>query len=204
LARPLIPSATGGSDEAADDGPATRPGHASPAGRTASARGEDTTRAGTGKARRRWMLVLLLATGWLIQAGLRAWFGRMQVVPLANPDETAYLIAARVLAGGTAADLSGSTLYQGGYPLVITPVYWFTSDPATVYHAVVAVNSAVGAALLPLGYLACRRLGLGRPAAYGVATMAALLPEGFIYSQYAMSDTIFPVITLAWLLATHS
>ena len=90
---------------------------------------------------RRW--IVLLAVGWLVQAGLRAWLGRMQVVPLANPDETAYLIAARVLAGGTGADLSFSTLYQVGYPLVITPVYWFTSDPATVYHAVVAVNAAV-------------------------------------------------------------
>jgi hypothetical protein len=203
LARPLIPPATGGSG-AAGDGPVSPLGHVSPAGRTASARGGSTAPAGTGKARRRWVLVLLLALGWLIQAGLRAWFGRMQVVPLANPDETAYLIAARVLAGGSTADLSYSTLYQGGYPLVITPVYWFTSDPATVYHAVVAVNSAIGAALLPLGYLACRRLGLGRPAAYGVAFVAALLPDGFIYSQYAMSDAIFPVLTLAWLLTTHS
>ena len=49
-------------------------------------------------AARRWGL--LLVAGWLRQAGLRAWFGRMQVVPLANPDATAYLIAARVLAGG--------------------------------------------------------------------------------------------------------
>ncbi len=60
---------------------------------------------------------MLLAGGWLVQAGLRAWFGRMQVMPLANPDETAYLIAARVLGGGPGADLSGSTLYPGGYPL---------------------------------------------------------------------------------------
>jgi len=40
-------------------------------------------------------------------------------VPLANPDESAYLIAARVLAGGPATDFSYSTLYQGGYPLLI-------------------------------------------------------------------------------------
>ena len=55
---------------------------------------------------------MLLVAGWLCQAGLRAWFGRMQVMPLANPDETAYLIAARVLAGLPGADLSGSTLYR--------------------------------------------------------------------------------------------
>jgi hypothetical protein len=147
---------------------------------------------------------VLLVAGWLCQAGLRAWFGRMQVMPLANPDETAYLIAARVLAGLPGADLSGSTLYPGGYPLLITPVYWFTSNPTTVYHAVVMINSAISAAVLPLGYLACRRLGLDRPAAYGVATVTALVPAGFFYSQYAMTDAVFPVITLAWLLATHS
>jgi hypothetical protein len=147
---------------------------------------------------------LLLVAGWLGQAALRAWFGRMQVVPLANPDETAYLIAARVLAGGPGADLSGSTLYPGGYPLLITPVYWFTSNPVTVYHAVLMINAAISAAVLPLGYVACRRLGLDRPAAYGVAMVAALVPAGFFYSEYAMTDAIFPVLVLAWLLATHS
>jgi hypothetical protein len=170
--------------------------------RSAGTAGAGTASAGTAGAGRRW--VLLLAIGWLCQAGLRAWFGRMQVMPLANPDETAYLIAARVLAGGPGADLSGSTLYPGGYPLLITPVYWFTHNPATVYHAVLMINAAISAAIMPLGYLACRRLGLDRPAAYGVATVAALVPAGFFYSQYAMTDAIFPVITLAWLLATHS
>jgi hypothetical protein len=158
---------------------------------------------------RTWLVALLLVAGWLVQAGLRAWFSRAQVVPLDNPDETAYLIAARVLAGGHAADFSGatlyhSTLYQGGYPLLITPAYWFTSSPAAVYHAVLLINAVVSALVMPLGYLACRRLGLGRPAAYIVATLAALLPAGFFFSEYAIADAIFPVVTLAWLLATHS
>jgi len=150
---------------------------------------------------RRW--ALLLAAGWLVQAGLRAWFSREQAIPLANPDETAYLIAARVLAGGVGANFSGSTLYQGGYPLLITPVYWFTSNPVTVYHAVLIVNAMISALVLPLGYLACRRLGLDRPAAYGVATIAALVPAGFFYSEYAMADAVFPVVMLAWLLTVH-
>jgi hypothetical protein len=158
---------------------------------------------------RTWLVALLLVAGWLVQAGLRAWFSRAQVVPLDNPDETAYLIAARVLSGGPAADFSGatlyhSTLYQGGYPLLITPVYWFTSSPAAVYHAVLLINAVVSALLMPLGYLACRRLGLGCPAAYVVAMIAALLPAGFFFSEYAIADAIFPVVTLAWLLATHS
>ncbi len=151
---------------------------------------------------RRWGLLLII--GWLVQAGLRAWFSRAQVVPLATPDESAYLIAARVLAGGQPANFSFSTLYPAGYPLLIAPVFWFTSNPATAYHAVLMINAAISALVMPLGYLACRRLGLDRPAAYGVAAVAALLPAGFFYSEYAMTDAIFPVITLAWLLAVHS
>jgi hypothetical protein len=165
-------------------------------------RGAAGATASSRAAGRRW--VILLAVGWLVQFGLRVWFSRQQFMPLANPDETAYLVAARVLAGGPGADLSGSTLYQGGYPLLITPVYWFTSNPSTVYHAVLTVNAMISALVLPLGYLACRRLGLGRPAAYGVATVAALVPAGFFYSEFAMTDAVFPVITLAWLLTTHS
>ena len=48
--------------------------------------------------------MILLAVGWLVQVGLRVWFSRHQVIPLANPDETAYLVTARVLAGGPARD----------------------------------------------------------------------------------------------------
>jgi hypothetical protein len=152
---------------------------------------------------RRWGL--LLVAGWLAQAGLRAWLSRAQTVPLATPDESAYLIAARVLAGGVPANFSYSTLYPAGYPLLIAPVFWFSSNPVTVYHAVLfGINAPVSALVMPLGYVACRRLGLERPWAFGVAMVAALLPAALFYSQYAMTDAIYPVLVLAWLLATHS
>ena len=156
----------------------------------------------SGHQARRWGLLLI--AGWLVQAGLRAWLSRSQVVPLAAPDESAYLIAARVLAGGVPANFSYSTLYPVGYPLLITPVFWFTHNPVTVYHAVLVINAAISAAVMPLGYLACRRLRLDRPAAFGVAMVAALLPTALFYSQYAMTDAIYPVIVLGWLLATRS
>jgi hypothetical protein len=151
---------------------------------------------------RRW--ALLVAAGWLLQFGLRVWFGRDQSVPLANPDESAYLIAARVLAGGAGTDFSYSTLYQGGYPLLIAPVYWFTSNAVIIYHAVLVINSAVSALLMPLAYVTGRRLGLVRPAAYTVAMVTALLPAGLFYSEYAMTDAIYPVLVLGWLLTVHS
>ena len=155
------------------------------------------------RSHRRW--VLLLVAGWLVQAGLRAWLSRAQMVPLATPDESAYLIAARVISGGVTADFSYSTLYPAGYPLLITPVFWFTHNPVTVYHAVLlGINAPLSALIMPLGYVACRRLGLERPWAFGVAMVAALLPAALFYSQYAMTDAIFPVLVLGWLLAVHS
>jgi hypothetical protein len=192
-----------------------RPGATSPAGASIApsvdagtiadgplATGGQARRAARRRSARRW--ALLVAVGWLVQAGLRVWFSRGQSVPLANPDESAYLIAARVLAGGPATDFSYSTLYQGGYPLLIAPVYWFTSNAVVVYHAVLAINAAVSALIMPLAYVTGRRLGLVRPAAYTVAMVAALLPAGLFYAEYALTDAIYPVLVLAWLLTVHS
>jgi len=161
-----------------------------------------TTGRASRRQARRW--ALLVAAGWVVQLGLRIWLSRAQTVPLANPDESAYLIAARVLTGGPATDFSDSTLYQGGYPLLITPAFWFTGNPVTVYHAVLVINAAISAAVMPLAYLAGRRLGLNRLAAYVVAAITALVPAGVFYAEYAMTDAIYPVLVLAWLLATHS
>ena len=151
---------------------------------------------------RRW--ALLVAVGWLFQFGLRVWLSSGQSVPLANPDESAFLIAARVLAGGPATDFSYSTLYQAGYPLLLAPVYWFTGNAVVIYHSVMVINSAVSALLMPLAYVAGLRLGLVRPAAYAVALVTALLPAGLFYAQYAMTDAIYPVLVLAFLLTVHS
>src|SRR5260370_30045170 len=152
---------------------------------------------------RRW--VLLLVAGWLVQAGLRAWLSRAQMVPLATPDESAYLIAARVMSGGVTANFSYSTLYPAGYPLLITPVFWFTHNPVTVYHAVLlGINAPLSALVMPLGYVACRRLGLERPWAFGVAMVAAVLAGALFYREDAMTAGVFPALVVGWLLAVHS
>ena len=180
-----------------------RSGETSPTGSgiTRPDPGRHGDRSAARRTARRW--ALLVGLGWLVAAGLRIWFGRGQSVPLANPDESAYLIAARVLAGGPTTDFSYSTLYQGGYPLLITPVYWFTSNAVIVYHAVLAINAAFSALLMPLAYVTGRRLGLVRPAAYAVAMLTALLPAGLFYSEYALTDAIYPVLVLGWLLTVH-
>jgi hypothetical protein len=156
-----------------------------------------------GRPSLRWALVL--AVGYLAQVAFRLWLSRHQVVPLANPDESAYLIEARVLAhAGAPSDFSYGTLYQAGYSLLLVPIYWFTSNSVTVYHSAMAVNAVVNSLLMPLAYLALRRLSTPRGLACLGAAAAALVPEGVFYTQVAMADAIFPVVVLAWLLAVHS
>lgn len=159
------------------------------------------------RPRRRWSRwwALWLVLGYLGQVAFRLWLSRMQAVPMANPDESAYLVEARVLAhAGAASDFSYGTLYQAGYPILLVPIYWFTSNSVAVYHATMVVNAIVNAALMPLAYLAFRRLYARRWVAFAASAAAALVPEGVFYSQYALSDAVFPVVVLAWLLAVHT
>ncbi|WP_067490512.1 hypothetical protein [Actinomadura hibisca] len=143
---------------------------------------------------------LLLALGWLGQVCVRLWFARARTGPVADPDETGYLAAARWLAGGPGADLSGNTFYQVGYPLLLTPLRWVTHDPATLYTLVMVLNALVASAVFPLGYLAARRLGLGVPAALPLAWAAALLPAVTFFDAFALADAVLPVVVLGWLL----
>ncbi|MFI7124175.1 hypothetical protein ACIBQ1_00685 [Nonomuraea sp. NPDC050153] len=153
----------------------------------------------TGRARLWWVL----AAGWAAHVALRLWLYRYHTGPVANPDETGYLLAARWLAGGPGADLTGSTFYQGGYPLLLVPIFWLTSDPVLAYRLVAGVGSMVAAGAFPLAYLLLRRMGLGRRAALITAFVAGLSPALLLFSGLALTDAILPVLVLAWLLALH-
>ncbi|MEV4010196.1 hypothetical protein AB0J35_06840 [Nonomuraea angiospora] len=153
----------------------------------------------TGRARLWWVL----AAGWVAHVALRLWLYRYHTGPVANPDETGYLLAARWLAGGPGADLTGSTFYQGGYPLLLVPIFWLTSDPVLAYRLVAGVGSMAAASAYPLAYLLLRRMGLGRRAALITAFVAALSPALVVFSGLALTDAILPVLVLAWLLALH-
>jgi hypothetical protein len=147
---------------------------------------------------------LFLVGGLVLQVGVRLWFALHQTFPIFIPDETGYLLAARLLAGGAAGDLSGRPLYQAGYPLLISPAFWWNAGPTTVYRVVLAINSLVGASLFVLAYIALRRLHLQRSQAYLLATVTALLPSATYYGQFAVSDAVLPVVVLGWLLLVHS
>ncbi|GAA2421184.1 hypothetical protein GCM10010191_35720 [Actinomadura vinacea] len=146
------------------------------------------------------LLPWFLAAGWGSQAAIRLllWWGRKN--PLVLPDEAGYLLAARWLTGGPAADLSGFTFYKGGYSLLLTPAYLISDDPSVVYQLVRVTNALLGALVFPLGYLLLMRLGLRRLHACPLAWAAALLPACTLYNGLALVDAVLPVLVLGWLL----
>ncbi|MEV4253393.1 hypothetical protein AB0J52_09495 [Spirillospora sp. NPDC049652] len=152
--------------------------------------------------RRRWGLLLL--AGWAVQVAIRLAFASGQTMPVATPDETGYLFAARVLTGGPPADMSFGTVYRGGYPVLLMPVFGFVHDPETAYRLSLAVNALLGALVLPLAFVLLRRFGLTRGRAFLFANVVALLPATVFYSEFVLTDAILPVVVLGWLLLTHT
>lgn len=154
-------------------------------------------------ADRRWWWWWALAGGWVAHVLLRLWLFRYHAGPVANPDETGYLAAARWLAGGPGADFTGSTFYQSGYALLLAPIHWVSADPATVYRLAVAVGSMVSATAFPLAYLVLRRLAVGRRGALLLAFVVGASPALLLFSGLALADAILPTLLLGWLLAIH-
>ncbi|MDX6742373.1 hypothetical protein [Actinocorallia sp. A-T 12471] len=143
----------------------------------------------------------MLLLGYLTQAAVRFLPARHSDGPVADPDETGYLVAARLLAGGPGTDFTGHTFYQAGYPLLLAPLYHLTDDPETVYRLTLAVNALLGALTFPLVYLLLRRLGQVGGSALLTAWTAALLPATVLFTRYALADAILPTLLLTWLLA---
>jgi hypothetical protein len=155
------------------------------------------------RTRRHRALPWLLAAGFAAQVCVRLWFARARTGPVANPDETGYLLAARLLSGGHGGDMSGNTFYQGGYAALLAPAYGFSHDPVTVYTIALAINAVIGAAPFPLGYLAARRFGLPPRTALPLAWGAALLPATAFFGEFVLADAVLPTIVLTWLCLLH-
>jgi hypothetical protein len=121
-------------------------------------------------------------------------------------DEDGYLLVARVLAGGPGGVTSENPLFRHvGYPMLITPVYWFTRDPAEVYHGVQVINAVINSLTLPLAYLVSRRVfGLARVLSVATAATAASIPAVVFYGGFALTDAVLAPLFAGWILALHN
>ncbi|WP_329491638.1 hypothetical protein OG618_34930 [Kitasatospora sp. NBC_01246] len=152
---------------------------------------------------RRWFWPVVLVAGYTVEVLFRLVLVRHLSYPSVHPDEDSYLVLARVLAGRPTTEMPVGVVIPGGYPLLVSPAFRIADDPVTAYHLIMGINALLNALVFPLAYRALRRLGLRRLLAYVFAGATALLPPVIFYSEFVMSDTVLPVLVLAWLLCLH-
>lgn len=122
---------------------------------------------------------------------------RSAVAPRTPWDEIHPLEIARWLAGGhEVPKLSGSG-YHPGWAILMTPIWWCTQDPATVYRAAIVLGNVIGVAtILPLAIVG-RQLRMSLPQAIAVAGLAMCLPGRVEPADYAMSEPLL-MFCYAW------
>ncbi|MET8623112.1 hypothetical protein ABZW30_05035 [Kitasatospora sp. NPDC004669] len=154
-------------------------------------------------AAHRWFWPAALLLGYLGQTAFRLALSIHNYYPSVHADEDGYLAIARVLAGRPTTEMPTGVIIPGGYSLLISPALRIADNPATAYHLIMGINAVLNALVFPLAFVAARRLGLARPHAFLAGTAVALVPPVIFYSQFVMTDTVLPVLLLAWLISMH-
>ena len=188
-----------------------RTGSASPAVADAEGRAGSPPERGSGVAERArtlitrpWFFPAALVVAYLVQVAFRLSLVTSFTYPSVHPDEDAYLVLARILAGGHNTYMPAGEVLPGGYPLLITPALWLAHSAETAYRLVLVTNALINALIMPATYVFLRRLELGRKLAFLAAFGVALINPVVFYSQFAMTDVIFPLLVLCWLFCMHA
>lgn len=127
-------------------------------------------------------------------ATLHLWVASASRGPVWTDDEIGPIATARLFAGtNPPLDLAHDSYYPG-WALLLTPVWWVTSDPATVYRVAVVLSALCATALVaPLAAVA-RRWGLGPLAATGVGALVAVAPGRSVFSAYALIENCLVLV----------
>jgi hypothetical protein len=165
----------------------------------------DVAPVAAGRGSKWWVIVVVLALGWLAGVLWRVWLGHPVTHPIAHRDEDSYMNVARAIAGGPGGFSSENTLFRRiGYPLFVSPAFAFGLDFTESYRIVQVLNAIANAATLPLAYLLARRMfRLERWPAVAVAFAAGTLPAAVFWSLIGMTDSLLAPLLLGWLLAIH-
>ncbi len=114
-------------------------------------------------------------------------------------DEVTLLQIARMIAGEAVPDTLRGAGYYPGWAVLIAPVWWFTSDPATAYRVTLWMGVVVSLLTIwPLAHVV-RRFGLALAPAVVVASFAMTLPARAVQADYSMSErllTFFLVLSV--------
>ena len=118
------------------------------------------------------------------------------------PDEPAQLAIARFVGGGTRWDMHNHSVWRPLYGTLLSPVYWFTDDPTTVFATALVLNAMLGGVAAVLLVVLARRLtALGSWWCALLAVLASASPALLFTTDFVFSESLLVVLYLATLLA---
>lgn len=133
---------------------------------------------------------------------VRWWTSQRREVFHIRPDEPGQLAIARFVGRGARWNMFEHSTWRPAYGTLISPVTWFTDDPATLYRSALAINAVLGGvSCVLLAVLAHRLTGRSRTMAASFAAIAALAPMVLFTTNWAWSEALVQVSFLLVLLA---
>ena len=155
-------------------------------------------------------LARLPAAVWLVaivslSALFRFWVARSSPTPWIMPDEYIYSELSRSLAdlGHFSVNGAGMATWSYGplYPLLIAPVWLFTSSATQAYAVIQFINAVLMSSAAVFAYLLGRRV-LDKQLSFFLAVLTVLVPS-MVYSSKAMTESLaYPVFLCAVLAIT--
>jgi len=145
-----------------------------------------------------------VAAATVALAGLHLWVtSRFTLLARSPADQFGYLANARWLSGHPHPHLLPELAYYGfGYSLFLVPAFWLFDDPALVTRAVLVVNAALMASLVPLLYAWCRQiLDVAPTTALAAAVVGAMVPAPFYDASLALAENLILPLSVASVLA---
>jgi hypothetical protein len=131
-----------------------------------------------------------LALGAVVAAAALVYGAAAQLVPMPvlNPDELRYTLAARALADGEWLSLRGHEYGYGPlYPAVLAPIVAFSESIESAYSFFKVANALLFALAAVPVYFIARRL-LSRWWSVGVAAMSVAIPSS-IYTSLVLTES---------------
>ncbi|GGL28982.1 hypothetical protein H9L10_02645 [Phycicoccus endophyticus] len=112
------------------------------------------------------------------------------IAPRTPWDENGVLELGRALSGDDNVTPMWTSGYYPGWPVLIAPIWWFTSSAATVYLAANTLSNVIGlATIVPLALIG-RRIGLTTPQAVTAGALTMMLPSNAGLADYVLSEQL--------------
>ena len=143
-----------------------------------------------------WLPGIVLA---VVMVAVHIVLSRHMRVPIIHADEYGYLMGAHFMAeGGPPTGMP----YYPGYSLLLVPLWWISSDTATVYHWALDVNAGLAGVTVLLLYGLARRLApaAGRVSITASVVAVAAYPSLLLYSNLTESENLLIPAVLAILI----